>query len=68
MASSNPATQAQPMPSPLRLLDPERASYKWWVAFTVSVSSFLVTMSQVAVQIALPQIMTVYGLNLGRKI
>ncbi|ETX07883.1 DHA2 family efflux MFS transporter permease subunit [Candidatus Entotheonella palauensis] len=66
MASSNPAIQVPSMPSPLRLFDPERASYKWWVAFTVSLSSFLVTMSQVAVQIALPQIMTVYGLNLDQ--
>ncbi len=66
MASSNPATQAQPTSSSLRLFDPERASYKWWVAITVSISSFLVTMSQVAVQIALPQIMTVYGLNLDQ--
>ena len=54
------------MPSSLRPFDPERASYKWWVAITVSISSFLVTMSQVAVQIALPQIMTVYGLNLDQ--
>jgi len=66
MASSNPDTQAPTMPSPLRLFDPERASYKWWVAFIVSVSGFLVSMSQVAVQIALPQIMTVYGLNLDQ--
>lgn len=66
MASSNPATQAQTTPSPPRLLDPEGASYQWVVAFTVSLSSFLVTMSQVAVQIALPQIMTVYGLNLDQ--
>ena len=65
MASSNP-TQGPTMPSPLRLFDPERASYKWWVAFIVSVSGFLVSMSQVAVQIALPQIMTVYGLNLDQ--
>ncbi len=64
MASSHAATQT--LSSPLRLLDPQRASYKWWVAFTVSLSSFLVTMSQVAVQIALPQIMTVYGLNLDQ--
>ncbi len=66
MASSNPATQPQKTPSRSRLLDPEGASYRWLVAFTVSLSSFLVTMSQVAVQIALPQIMTVYGLNLDQ--
>ncbi len=66
MASSNPDTQAQPLPNPPRFLDPERDSYRWMVAFTVSLSSFLVTLSQVAVQIALPQIMTVYGLNLDQ--
>jgi len=54
------------MPRPFRLFDPARTSYKWWVALVVSVSGFLVTMSQIAVQIALPQIMTVYGLNLDQ--
>jgi len=66
MASSNPATQTPTVSNPRRLFDPQRESYKWWVAFTVSLSGFLVTMSQVAVQIALPQIMTVYGLNLDQ--
>jgi DHA2 family multidrug resistance protein len=66
MASSNPDTQTSTLPAPHRLFDPARASYKWWVALIVSVSGFLVTMSQVAVQIALPQIMTVYGLNLDQ--
>src|SRR5713101_263650 len=46
------------------LLDPARPSHKWWVAATVSLSGFLVTMSQSAVQIALPQIMTIFGLDL----
>lgn len=40
--------------------------HRWWVAFTVCFSSFLVTMSQVAVQVALPQIMTVFGLSLDQ--
>lgn len=66
MASSNPAAQTQSTPSPRGFFDPDRASYRWLVTFTVSLSSFLVTMSQVAVQIALPQIMTVYGLNLDQ--
>jgi DHA2 family multidrug resistance protein len=35
------------------------------VAATVIVSGFLVTMSQTAVQVSLPQIMTVFGLNLS---
>jgi EmrB/QacA subfamily drug resistance transporter len=34
------------------------------MAATVSLSGFLVSMSQMAVQVALPQIMTVFGLNL----
>ena len=46
------------------LLDPARPSHRWWVAATVLVSGFLVSMSQTAVQVALPQIMTVFGLNL----
>src|SRR2546427_8040894 len=46
------------------LLDPARPSYRWWVASTVMGSGFLVSMSQTAVQVALPQIMTVFGLNL----
>ena len=66
MASSHPATQTPTMLSTRRIFDPARGSYKWWVAFTVSLSGFLVTMSQIAVQIALPQIMTVYGLNLDQ--
>ncbi len=46
------------------LLDPAKSSYRWWVAATVMVSGFLVPMSQTAVQVALPQIMTVFGLDL----
>src|SRR3989442_4963725 len=46
------------------LLDPARPSHRWWVAITVMVSGFLVSMSQTAVQVALPQIMTVFGLDL----
>jgi len=38
-------------------LNPANPAYKWWVAFTVTLSSFLVTMSQNAVQVALPPIM-----------
>jgi MFS transporter, DHA2 family, multidrug resistance protein len=48
------------------LLDPARPSHRWWVATTVTLSGFLVTMSQTAVQVALPQIMTVFGLNLDQ--
>jgi MFS transporter, DHA2 family, multidrug resistance protein len=43
-------------------LDPARPSHKWCLAATVSLSGFLVGMSQMAVQVALPQIMTGFGL------
>ena len=58
--------QAQPrtMPGLGELLDPARPSHKWWIATTVCLSGFLVCMSQMAVQIALPQIMTGFGLDL----
>src|SRR4029453_15615382 len=46
------------------LLDPARPSHRGWVAIPVMGSGFLVSMSQTAVQVALPQIMTVFGLNL----
>ena len=48
------------------LIRPDSPAYKWWVAFTVTLSCFLVTMSQNAVQVALPPIMTTFGLNLDR--
>jgi MFS transporter, DHA2 family, multidrug resistance protein len=48
------------------LLDPARSSQRWWVAGTVMLSSFLVPMSQSAMQVALPQIMTVFGLDLDQ--
>ncbi len=40
--------------------------YKWWVAFTVTLGSFMVTLSQNAVQVALPPIMTTFGLNIDQ--
>jgi DHA2 family multidrug resistance protein len=48
------------------LFDPARPSHRWWVAATVAVSGLLVSMNQTAMQIALPQIMTVFGLNLDQ--
>ncbi len=47
-------------------MNPAKPTYRWWVAFTVTLSSFLVTMSQNAVQVALPPIMTAFGLNLDQ--
>ncbi len=63
---ARPDATALPQPGPRTggLLDPARPSHRWWVAVTVTLSGFLVTMSQTAVQVALPQIMTVFGLNL----
>ena len=63
---ARPDATALPQPGPRTggLLDPARPSHRWWVATTVMVSGFLVSMSQTAVQVALPQIMTVFGLNL----
>jgi MFS transporter, DHA2 family, multidrug resistance protein len=48
------------------LFDPASPSHRWWVAVTVMVSGFLVPMSQTAMQVALPQIMTVFGLDLDQ--
>jgi DHA2 family multidrug resistance protein len=63
---ARPDATARPQPGPRTggLLDPTRPSHRWWVAAIVLVSGFLVSMSQTAVQVALPQIMTVFGLNL----
>jgi DHA2 family multidrug resistance protein len=66
MAQSDTTARTRTISRPGGLFDPARPSHRWWVAFTVSFSGFLVTMSQVAVQVALPQIMTVYGLNLDQ--
>lgn len=66
MARPEVTAHVQTAPSLRGLFDPSRPSHKWLVAATVSISGFLVTMSQVAVQVALPQIMTVFGLNLAR--
>ena len=61
-------TTAQPPRGtrPGGLFDPARPSHRWWVAATVAVSGLLVGMNQTAMQIALPQIMTVFGLNLDQ--
>ncbi|MGH8063932.1 MAG: DHA2 family efflux MFS transporter permease subunit [Candidatus Entotheonellia bacterium] len=48
------------------LIDPVKPSHRWWVAATVMLSGFLVPMSQTAMQVALPQIMTVFGLDLDQ--
>ncbi len=47
-------------------MSPAHPHYKWWVAATVTLSSFLVSLSQTAVQVALPPIMTTFGLNIDQ--
>ena len=47
-------------------MSPSHPHYKWWVAATVTLSSFLVSLSQTAVQVALPPIMTTFGLNIDQ--
>src|SRR2546423_14675336 len=64
MARPDATVLPQPGPRTGGLLDPARPSHRWWVAVTVMVSGFLVSMSQTAVQVALPQIMTAFGLDL----
>ncbi len=51
---------------PPRSVDRAIASSKWWVALAVTLSSFLVDMSQFAVQLAIPPIMTTFGLNVDQ--
>ncbi len=48
------------------IISPDRESYKWWVAATVMLSSFLVIMSNATMNLALPPIMTAFGLNLDQ--
>src|SRR5919109_1323507 len=57
-----------PVPAPRRSLaiSPERPAYKWWVAATVMLSAFLVVVSGATMNVALPPIMTTFGLNLDQ--
>ena len=47
-------------------ITPERPSYKWWVALTVMLCAFIVVMSSATVSVALPPIMTAFGLNIDQ--
>jgi MFS transporter, DHA2 family, multidrug resistance protein len=49
-----------------RMITPDSASYKWWVTGTVMLSAFLVVVSGAAMNVALPPIMTTFGLNLDQ--
>lgn len=59
---------AQPGPPGSRgpLISPERAAYKWWVTGTVMFSAFLTVMSGATVNVALPPMMTAFGLNIDQ--
>src|SRR5262249_61387945 len=49
------------------VIAPNRASYKWWVAIRVTLSAFLVVMNNATVNVALPQMMTSFALNLDES-
>jgi DHA2 family multidrug resistance protein len=66
MAHPEATAKLKARPQSGGILDPARPSHRWWVAATVMLSSFLVPMSQSAMQVALPQIMTVFGLDLDQ--
>ncbi len=65
-------TAASPAPTPVPAqrrsltITPDSASYKWWVTATVMLSAFLVVVSGSAMNVALPPIMTTFGLNLDQ--
>lgn len=48
------------------LISPQRPSYKWWVAGTVMLSSFMVVVNTSTVNVTLPPMMTAFGLNLDQ--
>ena len=66
-----PAQEAPPTPTSGTLrrglgIAPQSRAYKWWVAATVMLSSFLVVSSGATVNVALPSLMTAFGLNLDQ--
>ncbi len=66
MTPSDTADSKQSEADRHKWMNPAHPQYKWWVAFTVTLGSFLVTLSQNAVQVALPPIMTTFGLNIDQ--
>ncbi len=53
-------------PDTRTFISPDNPSYKWWVAGTVMLSAFLVVMNNATVNVALPPIMTAFGLNIDQ--
>ena len=64
--STSPALTRATAPPRSRIITPDSASYKWWVTGTVMLSAFLVVVSGAAMNVALPPIMTTFGLNLDQ--
>ena len=58
--------ETEPVARSRRLIAPERESYKWWVAGTVMFGAFLTVMSGASVNVALPPMMTAFGLSLDQ--
>ena len=66
MALEGTVTRVRVIPRSIQRINPHGVHHKWWLAAAVTLSGFLTMMSQTSVQVALPQIMTVYGLNVDQ--
>ncbi|WP_143309879.1 DHA2 family efflux MFS transporter permease subunit [Candidatus Entotheonella palauensis] len=76
LVKSDPNADSEPMAAPpgsdttlqgrTLLISPQRPSYKWWVAGTVMLSSFMVVVNTSTVNVTLPPMMTAFGLNLDQ--
>jgi len=61
------AVPAKPVRAGLRpWISPDSPNYKWWVAITVMLNAFIVIMNNATLNLALPPIMTTFGLNLDQ--
>src|ERR1041384_8624170 len=63
---TGPAPISVPAPRRSLSIAPDSASYKWWVTATVMLSAFLVVVSGSAMNVALPPIMSTFGMNLDQ--
>ncbi|MBI3328408.1 MAG: DHA2 family efflux MFS transporter permease subunit [Nitrospinae bacterium] len=65
LMKNEPLSQKEPASIPRApVISPDRPSYKWWVAATVMLGAFFVVVSGTTVNVALPQMMTAFGMNL----
>jgi len=61
------AVSAAPVRADLRSwISPDSPNYKWWVAITVMLNAFIVIMNNATLNLALPPIMTTFGLNIDQ--